>query len=256
MSRILVFLLLSSFCLTAKDKPKHKMALKDDLAAYWNFEQDPDLGFSIWDQTHNGNHLITFSTIHASQPSLAPGKIGNGIQCIDGAKLKLASNAGISHQGGPFTVSLWVQPKVLTTSLPILGDTEGEWLVQMEATGADHYLRVRIEPDGRDATINFTGVPLVAGEWYYVCFGWYDNNGSFAWASINVQPRMRTALTGPLITTLNPPLFQGDSVFDEIGIWRRTLTDQEIRAIYNHGDGLPFDDYDPLHPCREITCCD
>jgi hypothetical protein len=230
------------------------MALKNQLPAYWDCEQDPALGFQIWDQSGNGNHLRP-QPLAVSQPVLVTGKIGNGVQCSGGAQLKLQSNAGISHQGGPFTVSLWLQPTVLTTPLPILGDTEGEWLVQMEQSGGDHYLRVRIEPDGRDATVDVTSVPLVAGNWYHVCFGWYDDNGSFAWATVNLSERVRAALSGPLVTTLNPPLFQS-AEFDEVAIWRRSLTAKEIRTIYNHGDGLPFSEWDNIEPCRAIPCCD
>lgn len=252
---LLLTLVLLPFCANAKDKAKHKMALKDSLAAYWNFEQNPALGFEIWDQTHNGNHLRPQS-LAASQPTLVPGKIDNGTQIINGAQLKLQSNSGISHQGNSFTVCGWFQPQLLTTPLPILGDTEGEWLVQMEVSGADHYLRFRIEPDGRDATINITDVPLIIGQWYFIAFGWYDHSGSFAWASVNLSDKVRTELSAPLVTTLNPPLFQGESVFDEIGIWRRALTAQEIREIYNDGDGFPFEEWDVVTPCREITCCD
>lgn len=250
-SPFIVFLIVVySLCADARPHKQHKMAPKDELLAYWNMEQNPVL-FQIHDQSGNGNHLTG-----SAGAILTEGKIGNAVEVGGGSTLKLASNAGVSHQGGRFTVAFWFKPTVLTTPLPIAGDPEGQWIVQMEASGPNFFLRARINPDDIDATVDITAVPLVVGEWYWVALGWYDNNGSFAWATVNLSDRVRVAAAGPLAEPTNPPIFWNPNIFDEVAIWGRNVPADELRAIYNKAKGLPFEEWDAPDDCRKIDCCD
>lgn len=138
----------------------------------------------------------------------------------------------------------------------ILGHPDGQWIVQMELSGGDYYLRIRIAPDDFDAQVNVTSVPMVIGEWYWVALGWYDDNGSYAWASVNLSERVRVAAVALPATITTSPIFWNPHVFDEAAIWRRALSDQELREIYNDGDGLAFEDYDKIVECEAIECCD
>lgn len=251
----ILLLLVLPFCLSAKPKWKAKhnhMALKDDLRVYLNFEQDPVIFPPIWDQTGNGNHLNP-----SSGAVLAEGKIGNAVNVAGTSRLFFSSNTGISYQNGAFTVAFWFKPAVLATPLIIAGDSDGEWIVQMELSGSGYYyLRCRISPDDFDAVCDVTDVPMVIGEWYFVTLGWYDDNGSYAWASVNLSPRVRTAAVGPLVPSTTPPVFRNQNTFDEAAIWRRFVSVSELQEIYNDGEGLPFEEWDLVSPCRKITCCD
>lgn len=257
--KALSILFLIVACIISADAKPHKntrkdhrnMALTKDLAAMWNMEQNPIL-FPVHDQSGNGNHLTG-----SAGAVLVEGKINEGIELTGTSTLNLASNAGISHQGEAFTVGFWFKPLVLDSALAILGHPDGEWLVQMELSGSDFYLRVRIAPDGADTIMNVTDVPMVIGEWYWVAFGWYDDNGSYAWATVNLSERVRAALAGPLPAPLvTPPIFWNPHVFDDTAIWRRNVSANELREIYNGGKGLSFEEWDAPDVCDAITCCD
>lgn len=250
MIQIFFLLPLSVCCLLAKDKPNHKMPLDDNLVAYWNMEQNPVL-FPLHDQTGRGNNLTA-----AEGSSATVGKNGNAVNVGSSSRLFLAGSNDISHQGNSFTVAFWVKLSTLDEHTAIAGHPDGQWLVQLELNGADFYFRVRVNPDSEDYIMNVTEVPLVVGEWYWVALGWYDDNGSYAWATVNLSARVRTAAPGPLATPANLPVFWSVNVFDEAAIWRRSVSASELADIYNDGEGLPLDQWDEAKPCRKITCCD
>src|SRR5687767_2780091 len=126
-SLFIILSLLVALTLNAKDKP---MALKDGLVAMWNMGQDPAL-YEVWDQSHNGNHLtgVNFDPSEPASTRLVDGIVANGKRPLIGHKpipgkaiqlngtaiLKLASNAGISHQQNSFTVGFWFKPLILDT---------------------------------------------------------------------------------------------------------------------------------------------
>lgn len=255
MSRILL-LLLSSFCLMAKDKPQHRMALKDQLTAYYNMEQNPAL-FKVWDQSGNGNHL----TGHGS-PVLVDSVLGKAIQ-FNGVDqwLSIASNAGLNHNGGEFTGLVWFQPVSLAHGKRLIGSVD--WGVNIVESAGSHYVNVSIE----DGSFNITDVPLEVGQRYFLAFGWYGvenalKRGTFTWGSVNLSDRVRefrTAWTdpaGPFTIAGTSSSARASVIIDEAAIFHRFVTAQEIRALYNKGNGLSFEDYDTVTPCREITCCD
>lgn len=231
------------------------MALTDNLVAYWNMGQNPEL-FPVHDQTGNGNNLIGYNS-----PLLVTGKLDNAIQ-FDGVNqfLSIASNSGFSHQGGEFTFFLWFKPEALAHQKVIATTTE--WGVLMLLSGGNYYISVDIENE----TVIVTDVPLIVGEWYFIALGYREVNiadRSYVWASVNLSDRVREYQTG-LTPAANVFSIAGTAaigwisgVFDDAAFFRRSLTAQEIRAIYNNGDGLPFEDYDaPPIPCRKISCCD
>lgn len=252
---IQIFLLLPlSVALLAKEQPKHKMALPDNLAAYWNMAQNPAV-FPVHDQTGNGNNLTGYNS-----PLLVDGNIGKGIQ-FNGTNqfLSIASNSGFSHQGGEFTAFLWFMPLALAHQKVIATTTE--WGVQMILSGGNYYVSVDIENE----TVTVTDVPLVVGEWYFIALGYRAidiTDRSYVWASVNLSDRVReyqsglTPAPGPFSIAGTAASGWISGVFDDAALFRRSLTAQEIRSIYKKGKGLPFEDYGSVTPCREITCCD
>lgn len=248
---LLVFIL--PFCLFAKPKHKpkyHKMALPDSLATYWNFEQNPTL-FTVHDQSGNGNHLTGVAS-----PTLTTGKIGQGIE-LDGIAqyLTMASSAGISHQGGEFTATMWIKPLTLRHFGPIASNTE--WGVGMRLVGANYYFDFSVEDEDLIST-----VPLEVGHWYFVALGWYNTNGTFAWASVNLEERLRseqaslTPVPGNPFQIGNAAAFPVSFVVDEFSIWRRNVPASELYEIYNNGNGLPFEEWAVPEDCKLIECCD
>lgn len=228
------------------------MALKSNLLAYWNFEQDPRL-FPIHDQSGNGNHLIGHNS-----PTIVAGKVGNAIQ-FNGTNqwLDMASSAGISHQGTEFTAFIWFKVLALAHNKNIVNNSE--WGASTVLSGGSHYVNVAVE----DEDFNITDVPLEVGRWYFLALGWYGANGQFAWGSINLSDRVResqSSLTAIPNSTFNvggnPSSGWNNIVIDEAAIWRRAVSAEELTEIYNDGDGLDFSEWDAVRTCKEIKCCD
>jgi hypothetical protein len=224
------------------------MPLKDDLAAYWNFEQNPVL-FPIHDQSGNGNHL----TAHGD-PVLVPGKLGQAIE-FNGTNqwLDISSNAGFSHQGAEFTAILWFKPLALAHQT-VLAST-AEWGAQIVLSGGNFYVNVAIE----DEEVTVTDVPLEVGAWCLLALGFKD--ASYIWASVNLSARVTALQTG---LTPAPGTFSmagsaaigwANIVLDDTAVFRRLLSASELTAIYNRGRGLPFEDWDKQKICKATTCC-
>lgn len=250
MKKVLAILVIS-LCFTAyaKPKPKHHMALKDNLIGYWNFEQEPQT-FSTHDQSGNGNHFVTQNASVAS----TEGKIGQGVQMapVDSVAIGLhgIDSGDFSHHGSPFTVAFWYRPLLLNPPYEIAG-SDGEWFVQQTTNGTDSIVEVRIDPSINNYTLDLVDVPLVAGIWYFIALGW---DGTHVWATINMTPRVRTAVASLLSSSHAPDLWNG-SVFDEMAMWRRSVTANELFQIYNDGDGLSFTEWDAERECATVTCC-
>lgn len=248
---LLVFILPFCLCAKPKEKAKHnQMALKDDLRAYWKMEQNPAL-FTVHDESGNGNHLTGFNA-----PTLTTGKIGQGIE-FDGVNqyLNLTSSSGISHQGNEFTVSVWVKPLALIHFGHIMSTTE--WGIGIRLVGANYYFNIAVEDEELTST-----VPLELGQWYFIALGWYDTNGVFAWASVNLEERLRVAQSAvtpspnSAFNIGNAGAFPVAFVVDEAAIWRRNVPAYELYQIFNDRDGLPFEEWGTAAPCKTIDCCD
>jgi hypothetical protein len=233
--------------------------LKDNLVAFWNMGQDPAL-YPIHDRSHNQNHLtgVNFSPDLTPPGSLVDGKLGKAIE-FDGISqyLTIASNAGFSHQGNPFTVLVWFKPVALAHQKIIATTTE--WGIQTVLSGGNFYINVAIE----DEEVTVTDVPLVVGEWYFIVLGYKDDPtpGPFIWASVNLSARVTELQNG--LTPSPGPFSMGGSaasgwisgVIDDTAFFRRELSATEIMQVYNGGDGLAFEQWDKVKPCRSITCC-
>lgn len=254
---LIILLSIVLFGCNTTAKPKYKMALKDNLIAYWNFEQDPALGYSIWDQSGNSNNLTAYGN-----PILVDGKLGKALQ-FNGVDqwLSTASNAGFSHDGGEFTAFLWFKPLMLAHQKTIATTTE--WGVGTTLSAGNYYVSIAVE----DETVVITDVPLEVGKWYLIALGWYgiENaaaRGQFVWGTVNLSDRVRelqTGLTpapGPFSIAGTAASGWANAIIDDVAIFRRFVSAQEVRAIYNHGEGLAFEEWDAVAECKAIPCCD
>lgn len=250
-------ILLLSLCLVinAEARPwkyqqrKQAMPLKTSLVAYWNMEQDPAL-FPIHDQTGNGNHLTG-----ANGPILTTGKVGQAIE-FNGINQYLAidSNSGFSHQGDEFTAFVWFKPLTLAHQAVIAASTE--WGIGTVLVGGSFFINVAIE----DEEVTITDVPLEEGNWYFIVLG-YNASDSYVWASVNLSPRVQefqsslTPSASGFSMAGSAAIGWANCIIDDSAMFRRLLSDSEIRAIYNKGKGLPFEDWDAPDNCPRIECC-
>lgn len=238
------------------------MALKDSLLAHWAFEADPNL-VPVHDLSGNNNHL--FYTPSAPTPSgqhipfLTPGIIGNGVH-NQSPYDALITQSEATHGGQPFTVAFWYKPVTLVNVAggAIIFD-KLEYTVRIRVS-TFFYIQVEFEPDSQFLSVN---VPLEIGQWYFITFGYYTDNGSYLWASVNLSERLRVLKT-PLASFPATSWIVGSSdtggdvrgVYDEAAVWSRNVSANELRQIYNKGKGLAFEDWDKVPSCKTVECCD
>lgn len=267
MIQIFFLLPLSVCCLLAKDKPKHKMALKDNLVAAWLFEHDPLTIPEVFDASHSGNNLRAVG-YNVVGDYVVPGKVGNAVSTDGGTFFSLPSSGpvttpgqprrtGVSHQGGEFTVAFWFQPTELNQGAVLA--VNNEWSISTPYNSPDFYFEIGIGV----RLLPVPAVPLVVGEWYLVMFGQSEPEAALSHIWAGVWTTGQTAGVKSLEpmngSNIGPFLIGGGSgpgLLDDFFIWRRALTDAERNEIWNDGDGLAFEEWDAVTPCREITCCD
>lgn len=251
MIRLLILLLVLCGCASAKPKEKHrstekrahKMALKDNLVAYWGFEYSPQLYPQVFDQSGNGNHLSANNFVVGGS-GVVTAKLGNGIETDGSNGFSLSSYAGISHEGDDFTVVMWFKPSTLVFTATLVSGNE--WSVVLDTV-------FKVTIDGKELTLS---TALEAGQWYFLAFGWNSGAPGFIWASVNLADGIQDPRSS-ITQTLGSFLMGNNTVgvFDDMAIYRRSVSDEELEQIYNDGDGLPFEDYEE-QSCRSIECCD
>lgn len=219
-----------------------------DLLTYWDFEQDPSKFPPVWDQSQNGNHLTPNGFV-VDVPGLTTGRVGRGL-LLNGSNqsLSLSSNyAKISHLSSAFAAFFWYKPITLSDGASIISNNE--WSVTMLEIGTDMFFRITI--DGKALLVD--SVPLIPGEWYFILLG-YNGESIFASVNLNAVTERRSGISqvfGTFLVGGNG----SHGVFDEFGIYRRDLTDDEWLAIYNRGAGLDFSEYGKATCSKAITCC-
>jgi len=214
--------------------------LNDNLFAYWKMEdQTSELNTSIYNLLNAG-----------TQPTFQPGIIGD------------ASNfSGTNHQGwnttlynqesnfnetgDEFTISFWINQTSLTGTQSYIinrdDDTFAGWFINFNA--ATNVIRAN---DFNGVGV-FNSNPITSDRWYHIVLRKNSTDLAFI---INGTLDTQTTNTAPANTNLaQQPISigmdsDGTSVMkgriDEIGMWKRALTDAEISDLYNSGSAVTY----------------
>lgn len=213
--------------------------LTDDLVSFWSLEEESGTRL---DDTDTGNDLTDNNTV-----SFTTGKIGNA------ADFELSETDYLSHLDN--------------ASLSITGDISASFWVKLEAgvpTNSNYYFiakwsdsyRIFIEDEGGTENIVFgnisggcnlqdkSGTTLTAGTTYHVAFRvlsgaytLYIDNVSTATGTVCSSQNDNTS-----VFTLSGSGQHLDGWMDQVGLWDRALTTDEIGELYNNGDGLSYAD--------------
>ena len=227
------------------------------LIAYW--KMDEPSGNAI-DSHSNGLTLTDTNSV-----GFATGKINGGRQ-FDRASNRYftrASESLLQFGNVNFTISFWV--KFLSVSV-------GQQLVSKRNSGSSREIEISLS--GATNKINFElfngsgstvaivafGTACTAGPWYHVCARHTASSG------INLKVNDGTAVTAADSGTAgtNSTAFTignfasgtgttaADAIIDEVAIWKRTLSDAEVTALYNGGSGLGYSADQSLH--ADLNC--
>ena len=218
-------------------------ALTDGLVAYYSF----DVGMNTTDSLYSKNLTNYGVTWNAA------GKIGEaGDYEKDNAEYALTPNMG---DLSAMTLCLWLKQETTSGSRRAFF---GRFAPDPHMYG-DLYENNQIHVAGGHSQDFMTGIYVAANtNWHFVCY-----IGDSSGIGVYVNGTWTSKTTDKVVLVNTNPTFEigryaasyqnymgWDGLIDEVGIWNRILTSDEIEALYNSGDGLAY----PFAPADTCTC--
>lgn len=227
------------------------MALTDGLIEYWNLNYNSNGVFG-----NNGTDTnITYS---AANGKIIQGAGFNGTSSFINT-VSLTTLNGASA----FSVSGWVNPSSLAAVMSIFArwdyQTQGQFTVQLLTTGEIRTFICSTITDGGGHLVASTNASITTGNWVYITVV-YDGSLTGNTNRVKIY-KNGTLLTLTSSGTINATLTTPTSTFkigklggtvtqfftgaiDEVGIWNRALSADEIKDLYlnDNGSGYPFRD--------------
>jgi len=219
--------------------------LNTDIVAYWNFEEaSGDLLDQVVsnDGTNDGCEYGTAGIIDDCWTFVAANT--DFVTIPDNAALKFAS--------GDFSVQAWVKyPETASTLYIINKGTEEvggiRWTIQIASTAGAIYWS--IDDNTAAKTIKTTGTNYDNDAWHHVV-GVRDGNNLILYVDGSAETPLDITGYGSLDTTEDLKIgarseddrrnWEGE--IDEVGIWNRTLSPEEVTQLYNGGAGITYTD--------------
>ncbi len=226
-------------------QPGRDSLLQAAPVAYWKLDETSGVRF---DATGRGNDLLN-TTIVTS----ATGKIGKAAQFVATNRqyLNLADNVDLSMGDIDFTIAGWVYLDAPKTNGIIVakGDTTAfsnfEYALGYAGPNDRFAGSVGNGLGGGSSVIADTFGAPAANQWYFVAF-WHDSVHNQLGISVNGIADVISYSGGVADGSYEFRL--GDDLdgrwwngrLDEIGLWKRVLTPQELAILYNNGQGLSY----------------
>lgn len=232
------------------------------LVGYWNYDEGS--GTTAADSSGNGNNGTLING-----PTWTAGKVGSGALVFNGANSYInagssASLDNIQNQGGGgMTVSFWINPASNAANYILSkgphSNLSGTW--EITKSSATNPARVGFFKEGATDLNSSWNSVLTTGVWQHVVLTWDGTmiaNGLSLYKNGLLVAKSVTDGSSPNSDAANN-LFIGssngtsgflDASLDEVRIYNRVLTSQEIQDIYNDtGSGTT----PPSQPSSDTT---
>lgn len=219
------------------------MSFLTNLISYWKLDE----ASGTRNDSFGSNHLTDNNSLLSTT-----GKIGNSgnFVLLSTQYLSHASNSDLQMGDIDFTFSAWIYLNSTPLNAAVIVKDSGsplafDYLIRVD-NGTLNFI---LSSDGTVGTLTvLEGGPLSTGQWYFIC-AWYDSTLDTMYVQINnatptSKPQTGGGFAGAPLFTIGAG-YSGTSEFfngriDEVGVWKRTLTDSERLALYNSGNGLAF----------------
>ena len=246
---ILGFLLLPSAASAALiiQAPKY-IGLNSGLVGYWSFDGKDMAGVTAYDRSGNANN----GTL-TNGPVRAIGKIGQGLS-FDGVDDYVDSGtASVLDDLGPVSISAWIYPRsegesgvgaIVTKDTAL---TSGYWLLRMYSAGINSLSFIK-NYSTTDLIIATADNAITLNTWQHITLVW-DGSSSAVNAKIYINATEASYVqqqngvdTKNSDNALN--LYIGnrgnsnitfDGSIDDVRIYNRALTSDEVKRLYNLG---------------------
>jgi len=233
--------------------------LVNNLVSYWKLDEA------------NGDAIDSFgtNTLTANNAPGAAAGIVNGARTLSGDHqfFTIPTNPSLETGAIDFSFAAWATIANRTDYHPFLSKfTESHPThirdYQLAYDKDIDRIYFQVSGDGYNLTkavANSLGSPAL-NTWYFLAGG-YDYTHSYIWISVNGGPKETTYFSGPVhignepfqIGGSNNPLFGYEAgLMDEVGFWKRTLSADELTALYNAGTGQTYPFAGP-GPCTAAT---
>lgn len=231
------------------------MSLKTGLVAYWKMDEaSGNRSDSVASHTMTDNNTVA---------SIA-GKISNaGDFTPANSEFLNASDHADFDFTTAFTLQTWINIDNLTTDIAIATkwdhNTQESWAFQSDSTNSDEIKMFIADAlnDGGANNVRTTNANLLVDTWYHIITIYDGSQGvSDRVKFYRNTTQLTTSVTGTIATSLQNSTadvrlgkFGGtldryfDGLIDEVGLWNRVLTSNEISQLYNSGNGLSFDNF-------------
>lgn len=218
----------------------------NNLVAYWRMDEVSDGSAAVTrNDSFGANNLTDNSTFAAS----ATGLITNAVDIESSVTeyLSISSNAAVNMPSGTsFTITGWMKPESTPTTAPLLckATATGTGTEYMIWINGSTDFRARVADGTNQGTVTNTVTPST-GNWFFIAFR-CDLAADQLKLRVNSTDSTVTTYTGDTKNTSSnleigrlpySTSNRSDGLTDEVGIWKRVLSDAELDALYNSGSG-------------------
>jgi hypothetical protein len=223
--------------------------LKNDLRAYWTFDVDG----SFPDETGTNGDGTLLGVTHVDA-----GKIGGAYSFDGDSSILVPDNDALSFEVGvgrdtPFSVSVWVNVTNTNQARVIMAKVSDEANMEWTVSYTGYLHLACYDSGGNYFTATTQPNSTSVGVWQHVVMI-YDGTQAPAGVELYLDGVLlpsggeSAGYTG--MTNTSHPLHIGRlgsydnhqflGTMDEMGIWGRALTGDEVAVLYNDGAGVPY----------------
>lgn len=225
--------------------PAAPSSLLTSLVAYWKLDEASG---SRFDSTANGSTLTDNNTV-----TQVVGKVAFAAQftAANSESLSAADNAALSMGDIGFTIACWAFLDSVTARRAFVLKAAGsantsEYMLRTSGTGAAALVTFSVGNGVASGAVSSVA-PLVAGQWYFLA-GRYDSVNDLVRLRVDTTDLTPVSYAGGSFDsantfTLGRWIAGGDfmdGAIDEVGIWKRHLTDAELTTLRNGGNGVTY----------------
>jgi len=203
-------------------------SLLTGLAAYWTMDEASG---ARADSAGGGYALAENGAV-----GQAAGKIGSAAS-FDGAEANYLSRSGAFLPTDALAVSLWVNVTTAVGFDMFAGaPTTGSWVNGWGLFYSGAFMAFV----GTNADFISAGVPSAG--WHHALLNWDGATTEFFWdgASQGTQAKVGAIANGTMTVGFGDSGGSPVALIDELGVWSRALTADEIAALYNAGAGTTY----------------